>query len=75
MKSSTKAIIANVLQTTALGAASCYLYKKDCPIAATIFAAAAAMNMLNLGQNSKTTDADSIVKTLNELDINNIVNA
>ena len=75
MKSSTKALIANFLQTAALGVASCYLYEKDCKIAATICGAAAAVNMLSLGQNTKTTDADAVVKTLNELDINNIVNA
>ena len=74
MKSSTKAILANVLQTAALGAASVYLYEKDCKLAATIFGAAAAMNMLSLGQNTKTTDADSVVKTMQDLDINNIVN-
>jgi len=74
MKSSTKAIIANVLQTAALGAASVYLYQKDCKLTATIFGAAAAMNMLSLGQNTKTTNADAVVQTLNELDINNIIN-
>ena len=74
MKSSTKAIIANVLQTAALGAASVYLYQKDCKLMATIFGAAAAMNMLSLGQNTKTTNADAVVQTLNELDINNIIN-
>ena len=74
MKSSTTAIIANVLQTAALGAASVYLYEKDCKLTATIFGAAAAMNMLSLGQNVKTTDADAVVKTMQELDINNIVN-
>lgn len=75
MKSSTKAIIANVLQTAALGVASVYLYEKDCKITATIFGAAAAMNMLSLGQNTKTTNGDAIVATLKELDINDIANA
>lgn len=74
MKSSTKALIANFLQTTALGVASVYLYEKDCKITATIFGAAAAMNMLSLGQNTKTTNADAVVQTMQELDINNIIN-
>ena len=74
MKSSTKAIIANVLQTAALGAASYYLYEKDCKIAATICGAAAAVNMLSLGQKTNITNGDAIAATMTELDINDIIN-
>ena len=74
MKTSTKAIIANVLQTAALGAASVYLYEKDCKIAATICGAAAAVNMLSLGQKTNITNGDAIATNMNELDIDSIIN-
>ena len=74
MKSSTKALIANVLQTAALGAASCYLYERDCKIAATICGAAAAVSMLSLGQGINVTNGDAMITTIEKSYIDSILN-